>query len=55
MNNTQLHNAEDQDVVMRMHHLIKYSNNYSKTRGSLWQYYIASAWVFFCQLWHGKI
>ena len=27
------------DVVMPMYNLIDYSNNYSKTSGSLWQYY----------------
>ena len=27
------------DVVMPIHNLIEYSNNYSKTSGSLWQYY----------------
>ena len=27
------------DVVMPMHNLIEYSNNYSKTSGSLQQYY----------------
>ena len=27
------------DVVMPMNNLIEYSNNYSKTLGSLWQYY----------------
>ena len=27
------------DVVMPMYNLIEYSNNYSETFGSLWQYY----------------
>ena len=27
------------DVVMAMYNLIEYSDNYSKTSGSLWQYY----------------
>ena len=27
------------DVVMPIYNLIKYSDNYSKTSGSLWQYY----------------
>ena len=36
--NTQINNATDIDVVMPMHSLIEYSNNYSKT-GSLWQFY----------------
>ena len=32
-------NAEDLDVVMSMHNLLKYSQNCSKTSGSLWNYY----------------
>ena len=39
INNTQIDNANDIDVVMPMYNLIEYSNNYSKTSGSLWQYY----------------
>ena len=39
MNNTQVGNAKDIDIVMPMYNLIKYSENYSKTSGSLWQYY----------------
>ena len=35
--NTQIDNAKDIDVVMSMYDLIEYSNNYSKTSGSLWQ------------------
>ena len=31
---------QDIDMVMPMYNLIEYSNNYSKTSGSLWQYYI---------------
>ena len=31
-------NDKDIDVVMPMYTLIDYSNNYSKTSGSLWQY-----------------
>ena len=38
INNTQKDN-KDMDVVMIMYNLIVYSNNYSKTLGSLWQYY----------------
>ena len=38
INNTQIDNAKDIDVVMPMYDLIEYSNNYSKTSGSLWQY-----------------
>ena len=39
VNNTQIDNVKDVDVVMPMYNLIEYSNNYSKTSGSLWQYY----------------
>ena len=39
MNNTQINNAKDIDAVMPIHNLIENSNNYSKTSGSLWQYY----------------
>ena len=39
INNTDIDNAEDIDIVMPMYNLIEYSNNYSKTSGSLWQYY----------------
>ena len=35
INNTQIDNANDKDVVIPMYNLIKYSNNYSKTSGSL--------------------
>ena len=38
-NNMQIANAKDIDVVMPMYNLIVYVNNYSKTSGSLWQYY----------------
>ena len=38
MNNTQIENAKDIDIVMPMHNLIEYSDNYSKTSGSLWKY-----------------
>ena len=38
MNNTQIDNAKDIDIVMPMYNLIEYSDNYSKTSGSLWQY-----------------
>ena len=30
---------KDTDIVMPMYNLIEYSDNYSKTSGSLWQYY----------------
>ena len=38
INNTQIDNAEYIDIVVPMYNLIEYSNNYSKTSGSLWQY-----------------
>ena len=38
INNTQIDNAEYIDIVMLMYNLIDYSDNYSKTSGSLWQY-----------------
>ena len=39
INNTDIDNDHDIDIVMPMYNLIQYSNNYSKTCGSLWQYY----------------
>ena len=39
VNNTGIDNAQGIDTVMLMHKLIEYSDNYSKTSGSLWQYY----------------
>ena len=38
INNTQVDNAKDLDIVMPMYNLIEYSDDYSKTSGSLWQY-----------------
>ena len=38
INNTQVHNAKDIDIVKPMYNLTEYSDNYSKTSGSLWQY-----------------
>ena len=38
INNTQIDNAKDINVVMPMYNLIEYSDNYSKTSESLWQY-----------------
>ena len=38
INNTDLDNAKDLDIVMPIYNLIEYSDNYSKTSGSLWQY-----------------
>ena len=32
-------NVEDLDIVMPMYNLLEYSKNYSKTSGSLWNYY----------------
>ena len=39
INNTDIDNAHDIDIVMPMYNLIENSDNYSKTSGSLWQYY----------------
>ena len=39
INNTHIDNAQDIDIAMPMYNLIEYSDNYSKTFGSLWQYY----------------
>ena len=38
INNTQIDYAEYIDIVMPMYKLIEYSENYSKTSESLWQY-----------------
>ena len=35
INNTEIDNAKDIDIVMPMYNLIEYSDNYSKTSGSL--------------------
>ena len=35
INNTQIDNAQDIDIVMPIYNLIEYSDNYSKTSGSL--------------------
>ena len=32
-------NTQDIDIVMPMYTFIEYSDNYSKTSGSLWRYY----------------
>ena len=37
-NNTQVDNSNDIDIVILMYNFIEYSNNYSKTSESLWQY-----------------
>ena len=39
INNTDIDNAHDIDIVMPMYNLIEYSDNYSKTIGSLFQYF----------------
>ena len=36
INNTQIDKAKDIDIVMPMHNLIEYSDNYSKMTGGLW-------------------
>ena len=38
INRTEIGNGKDIDIVMPMYNLRKYSHNYSKTSGSLWQY-----------------
>ena len=38
INNTQIDDAKDIDIVMPMYNLMEYSDNYSKTSGSLWHY-----------------
>ena len=39
VNNTLIDDTEDLDIVMPMYNLLEYSKNYSKTRGSFWNYY----------------
>ena len=39
INNADIDSAQDIYIVMPMYNLIEYSDNYSKTSGSLWQYY----------------
>ena len=39
IDNTQIDNAEYIDKVMPMYNLLEFSDNYSKTSGSLWQYF----------------
>ena len=39
INSTEIDNAKDINIVMPKYNLIEYSDNYSKTSGSLWQYY----------------
>ena len=37
INNAQVDNAKDIDIIMQMYNLLEYSDNYSKTSGSLQQ------------------
>ena len=37
--NTQVDDSQDIDIVIPMYNLIEYRDIYSKTSGSLWQYY----------------
>ena len=39
INNAEIDNAKYIDIVIPMSNLIEYSDNYSKTSGSLWEYY----------------
>ena len=39
INNTLIDNAEDLDIVILMHNLLEYIDNYFMTSGSLWNYY----------------
>ena len=39
INNIFIDNAENLNIFMPMYNLLKYSNNYSMTLGSLWNYY----------------
>ena len=39
INNTLIDNADYLDIVVPMYNLIEYSKNYSKTSGTLWNYY----------------
>ena len=39
INNTQIDNAKTIDITILMYNLIEYSDNYSKTSGSLWHYF----------------
>ena len=39
INGADIDNAQDIHIVMAMHNLTEYSDNYSKTSGSLWYYY----------------
>ena len=39
INNTEIDTARDINIIMPMYNFIEYIDNYSKTSGSLWQYY----------------
>ena len=39
INNAFIDNAKDPDIVMPMYNLLEYSNNYSMTVSSFWNYY----------------
>ena len=39
INNTQVDDTQEIDVVMPMYNLLEYTDDFSKTSGSLWQYY----------------
>ena len=39
VNNTLIHDTENLDVVIPLYNLVKYSKNYRKITGSLWNYY----------------
>ena len=39
INNTEIDSCKDIDIVMALYNLLKYSDKYAKTSGSLWQYY----------------
>ena len=39
ISNTEIDTARDIDIVMPMYNMVEYSDNYSKTSGSLWQCY----------------
>ena len=39
INNTKIDNCKDIDIVKPLYNLLEYSDNYSETSGSLWQYY----------------
>ena len=39
INNTFIDNAKDLDIVMPIHNLLEYSDKYSMTSGSFWNYY----------------